>query len=97
MMKVTGSAVFDVRALLFIVPSGLVQRMCEMQRSLPKITTVFDQATNIFTEASSYHKSFTMAASQCAANDCFCPISCPSQIAKNTISFLFDHIGKISN
>jgi len=64
-----GSALFDVRALLFIVPSGLEQHTAEIHWSVPKITSVFDQATNIFTEVSSYLKSFTRALSQLAASD----------------------------
>lgn len=38
-----------------------------------------------------------MAPSEFAANYSFCPIPCPSQMAKNTISFISDHIPEISN
>lgn len=51
-----GSALFDVRAPLFVVPSGLEQHTSEIQRSVPKPTSVFDQATNTFTEVYSYLK-----------------------------------------
>lgn len=59
------------------VPSGLEQHASEIQRSVPKTTCVFDQATNSFTEVSSYLKSFTTAPSPFAANDSFCPMTMP--------------------